>query len=153
MKRFRKIIAFTLVIVSLMSVNITANAVGNVEDTIFEIEAKNNLNGTSRNSIWRIKKDYTSAWCENTKKSGGKLSTWVERTNNKNAKVGTTVDRYYGKWTFDQGATKNKKILKPGQHCYLPNYVKEDGYKYATLGYIMNRENVYYRIKWSPDSV
>ena len=45
------------------------------------------------------------------------------------------------------------KNLPKGTYYYLPNYVKEDGYKYATLGYIMNKEAVSYHIAWSPDSI
>ena len=98
------------------------------------------------------KKDYTSVWCENKSTSGGSLSAWVQRTNNKNTSSVKTVDRYYGSWSYN-GATKNMKNLPKGTYYYLPNYVKEDGYKYATLGYIMNKEAVSYHIAWSPDSI
>ena len=83
---------------------------------------------------------------------GGSLSAWVQRTNNKNTSSVKTVDRYYGSWSYN-GATKNMKNLPKGTYYYLPNYVKEDGYKYATLGYIMNKEAVSYHIAWSPDSI
>ena len=73
-------------------------------------------------------------------------------TNNKNTSSVKTVDRYYGSWSYN-GATKNMKNLPKGTYYYLPNYVKEDGYKYATLGYIMNKEAVSYHIAWSPDSI
>jgi hypothetical protein len=98
------------------------------------------------------RKDYTSVWCENKSTSGGSLSAWVQRTNNKNTSSVKTVDRYYGSWSYN-GATKNMKNLPKGTYYYLPNYVKEDGYKYATLGYIMNKEAVSYHIAWSPDSI
>jgi len=89
---------------------------------------------------------------KNKSTSGGSLSAWVQRTNNKNTSSVKTVDRYYGSWSYN-GATKNMKNLPKGTYYYLPNYVKEDGYKYATLGYIMNKEAVSYHIAWSPDSI
>lgn len=141
-----------LALVKILTASISVNAVGNYKDSIVNVEAKDNSGGTPSRSMWRIKADYTSSWCENKKKSGGILKVWVERTNDRKTTSVNTVDRYYGKWSYN-GATKNSKRLKPGQHSYLKNYVKEDGYKYATIGYILNRERVDYSIAWSPDSI
>ena len=141
-----------LALVTILTASISVNAVGNYKDSIVNIEAKDNSGGTQHRSIWRGKADYTSSWCENKKRSGGNLTVWVERTNNRKTTSVNTVDRYYGKWSHN-GARKNTKKLKPGQHSYLKNYVKEDGYKYATIGYILNRERVDYSIAWSPDSI
>ena len=141
-----------LALVTILTASISVNAVGNYKDSIVNIEAKDNSGGTPHRSIWRGKADYTSSWCENKKRSGGNLTVWVERTNNRKTTSVNTVDRYYGKWSYN-GATKNSKRLKPGQHSYLKNYVKEDGYKYATVGYIMQKERVSYSFAWSPDSI
>lgn len=141
-----------LALVTILTASISVNAVGNYKDSIVNIEAKDNSGGTPHRSIWRGKADYTSSWCENKKRSSGNLTVWVERTNNRKTTSVNTVDRYYGKWSYN-GATKNTKKLKPGQHSYLKNYVKEDGYKYATIGYILNRDHVDYSIAWSPDSI
>lgn len=141
-----------LALVTILTASISVNAVGNYKDSIVNVEAKYNSDGTPRRSIWRVKADYTSSWCENKKRSGGNLTVWVERTNNRKTTSVNTVDRYYGKWSYN-GATKNFKRLKPGQHSYLKNYVKEDGYKYATIGYILDRERVDYSFAWSPDSI
>lgn len=152
MKSSKKLISLMLTLVTILTASISVNAVGNYKDSIVNIEARNNSDGTPRGSFWRPKYDYTSSWCENKKRSGGNLTVWVERTNNRKTTSVNTVDRYYGKWSYN-GATKNTKKLKPGQHSYLKNYVKEDGYKYATIGYILNRERVDYSIAWSPDSI
>lgn len=141
-----------LALVTILTASISVNAVGNYKDSIVNIEAKDNSGGTPHRSIWRGKADYTSSWCVNKKRSGGNLTVWVERTNNRKTTSVNTVDRYYGKWSYN-GATKNSKKLKPGQHSYLKNYVKEDGYKYATVGYIMQKERVSYSFAWSPDSI
>lgn len=141
-----------LALVKILTASISVNAVGNYKDSIVNIEAKYNSDGTPCRSGWRYKADYTSSLCENKKKSGGILNVWVERTNNSKTTSVNTVDRYYGKWSYN-GATKNSKKLKPGQHSYLKNYVKEDGYKYATVGYIMEKERVSYSFAWSPDSI
>ena len=138
MKKLKKMIVLGMVVLSLMSaLTFSVFSAGNVSDTIFNISARSN-NGGSR--------------CENKSTSGGSLSAWVQRTNNKNTSSVKTVDRYYGSWSYN-GATKNMKNLPKGTYYYLPNYVKEDGYKYATLGYIMNKEAVSYHIAWSPDSI
>ena len=141
-----------LALVTILTASISVNAVGNYKDSIVNIEAKDDSGGTPHRSIWRGKADYTSSWCENKKRSGGNLTVWVERTNNRKTTSVNTVDRYYGKWSYN-GATKNSKRLKPGQHSYLKNYVKEDGYKYATVGYIMQKERMSYSFAWSPDSI
>lgn len=141
-----------LALVKILTASISVNAVGNYKDSIVNVEAKYNSDGTPCRSGWRYKADYTSLWCENKKRSGGNLIVWVERTNNRKTTSVNTVDRYYGKWSYN-GATKNSKRLKPGQHSYLKNYVKEDGYKYATIGYILDRERVDYSFAWSPDSI
>lgn len=153
MKKVKKMIVLGMVVLSLMSaLTFSVFSAGNVSDTIINISARSNNGGTPCRSIWREKKDYTSVWCENKNTSGGSLSAWVQRTNNKNTSSVKTVDRYYGSWSYN-GATKNMKNLPKGTYYYLPNYVKEDGYKYATLGYIMNKEAVSYHIAWSPDSI
>ena len=154
MKRFKKVLVSVLAVTSAVSsvTCISANAAGNITDTVINIEAKNNSGGTPRSSFWRHKTDYTSVWCENKSTSGGSLSAWVNRSNSDTNNSVYTVDRYYGTWSYN-GATKNRKILQPGTYYYLPNYVKEDGYTYATLGYILNREYVDYSIAWSPDSI
>lgn len=141
-----------LALVKILTASISVNAVGNYTNSIVNVEAKYNSDGTPCRSGWRPKYDYTSSWCENKKKSGGILKVWVQRTNNRNTSNYDTVDRYYGKWSYN-GATKNSKRLKPGQHSYLKNYVKEDGYKYATVGFIMEKEKVGYSFAWSPDSI
>lgn len=139
MKKVKKMIVLGMVVLSLMSaLTFSVFSAGNVSDTIINISARSNNGGTPCRSIWREKKDYTSVWCENKSTSGGSLSAWVQRTNNKNTSSVKTVDRYYGSWSYN-GATKNMKNLPKGTYYYLPNYVKEDGYKYATLGYIMNK--------------
>lgn len=127
MKKLKKMIVLGMVVLSLMSaLTFSVFSAGNVSDTIINISARSN--------------------------NGGTLSAWVQRTNNKNTSSVKTVDRYYGSWSYN-GATKNMKNLPKGTYYYLPNYVKEDGYKYATLGYIMNKEAVSYHIAWSPDSI
>lgn len=153
MKMLKRTIAVCFVLISMMSFFcISANAAGNITDTIINIKAVNNNGGTPCRSKWREKMDYTSVWCENKSTSGGSLSAWVHRSNSTSATSMNTVDRYYGTWSYN-GATKNMKTLPKGTYYYLPNYVKEDGYTYATLGYIMNREAVAYSIAWSPDSI
>lgn len=141
-----------LALVKILTASISVNAVGNYTNSIVNVEAKYNSDGTPCRFGWRGKADYTSSWCENKKKSGGILKVWAQRTNNRNTSNYDTVDRYYGKWSYN-GATKNTKKLKPGQHSYLKNYVKEDGYKYATVGFIMEKERVSYSFAWSPDSI
>lgn len=152
--RLKRVLVSVLAVSSVLSsfACINASAVGNVEDTRIDIDAFNNSGGTPCRSKWRPKTDYTSVWCENKSSSGGSLSAWVCRTDNTSTTSVYTVDRYYGTWSYN-GATKNKKTLPKGTYYYLPNYVKEDGYSYATLGYIMNKEYVDYSITWSPDSV
>lgn len=153
MKTIKKAVALCLALISMISVFcIPANAAGNITDSLINIKAVNNNGGTPRMSFWRSKRDYTSVWCENKSSSGGSLSAWVHRTNNTSTTSVYTVDRYYGNWSYN-GATKNMKTLPKGTYYYLPNYVKEDGYTYATLGYIMNKESVAYSIAWSPDSI
>ncbi len=131
---------------------ISANAVGNIQNRYIYIKAINNDGGTTHRSSWEEKRDATSVWCENLSNSGGSLSAWVQRSNSTSAGSVNTVDRYYGSWSYN-GATKNMKSLPKGTYYYLDNYVYEDGYSYAALGYIMSREHVDYHIEWSPDSI
>ncbi|MBQ2970991.1 MAG: hypothetical protein IJE16_00400 [Ruminococcus sp.] len=153
MKVIKRTIALCLILISVMSVFcVSANAAGNIQDTVINISAVNNDGGTPRMSIWRAKRDATSVWCENKSTSGGSLSAWVHRTNDTRTTSVYTVDSYYGTWSYN-GATRNMKTLPKGTYYYLPNYVYEHNYSYATLGYIMNKESVAYSIAWSPDSV
>lgn len=153
MKKFKKGIAVCLILISMASIIcIPANAVGNIQDKYINVSASDNDGGTPRRSSWEPKEDTTSVWCENKSSSGGSLSAWVHRSNSKQSTSFYTVDRYYGSWSYN-GATKNMKTVPKGSGKYLINYVKEDGYSYAALGFILNREHVAYRIAWSPDSV
>ncbi len=153
MKVFKKTIALCLVLTVMMSFfGISANAAGNITDRPINIDANNNDGGVPYRSTWERKTDATSVWCENKSTSGGSLSAWVHRTNNTSVSSVYTVDRYYGSWSYN-GATKNMKTLPKGTYYYLPNYVYEDGYSYAALGYIMNKEHIAYHIVWSPDSI
>ena len=102
-------------------------------------------------SGFRSKTDYTSVWCENKSTSGGSILAWVHRSKTNSASV-HSIDRYYGSWSYN-GATKNAKTISRGSYYYLTNYVKEDGDKYAALGWIMNTEGKAYKIAWSPDSI
>lgn len=148
-----KAIATAMIVTSMFSTfALSANAAGNINDTIVYKEANQNSGGTPYRSAWRGKWDYTSAYCMNTTTSGGSATVWVHRTNNSKTSSQYTVDRYYGKWSYN-GATRNSKTVYRGKYVYLPNYVKEDGYNYAALGYIMNKEGVKYKMWWSPDSV
>lgn len=145
----KRMLAVGFVVASMVSaVCIPASAAGNYKDTLWTVEAINNSGGTPYSSAWRTKADSSSAWCENKTTSGGSLKVWVNCKNNKSSKV----DRYYGSMSYN-GATKNTRTLQKGEGCYLPNYVKEDGYNYAGIGFVMNRENVKYTFAWSPDSI
>ena len=62
------------------------------------------------------------------------------------------TDRYYGHDTYN-GASKNQVKVAPGQSKKLTNYVYEDGYSYAGIGFIMQKEYVEYNFYWSPDSI
>lgn len=153
MKTSKKLIALFLLLVCIASYcSYSVSAAGNITDTIINISATNNNGGTPYRSGWRTKTDYTSVWCENMSTSGGSLSAWVHRANSTSATSASSVDRYYGSYSYN-GATQNMATLPKGTYYYLPNYVKEDGYKYAALGYIMNKEKVSYQIAWSPDSI
>lgn len=99
-----------LALVKILTASISVNAVGNYTNSIVNVEAKYNSDGTPRRSIWRVKADYTSSWCENKKRSGGNLTVWVERTNNRKTTSVNTVDRYYGKWSYN-GAKKTLRDL------------------------------------------
>lgn len=152
MKMIKRTVALGFALVSMMSaVSISASA-ANTKDTTYIVEASRNSGGTPYSTNWRPKSDYSSVYCENTSSSGGSLTAWVERTNDTNNKSVYVVDRYYGSWSYN-GATKNSKTLSKGTYYYLPNYVKEDGYSYASVGFIMNKEAVKYSIAWSPDSI
>ena len=142
-----------MVLASLLTVcGLPVSARGNVSDSIIQIQAYLNDGGTPWQSEFRPKWDYTSSYVKNDNASGGSLLCWVNRSHTETNYSDDTVDRYYGYLTYN-GASQNAKTVYPNCYYYLPNYVKEDGYEYAGLGYIMNSEGVYYKIYWSPDSI
>lgn len=148
MKRaFRVIVVCVFVCGIIMSQIVSAGAYSRY--TIAKT-AQQNSGGTPYMSAWKTKLTDHYVYVKNNSSSGGSLSCWVHRTNNSSSTSNNTVDRYYGKWTYN-GASMHAVTVSKGKSKNLTNYVHEDGYTYAALGYIMNRENVAYSITWGPD--
>lgn len=124
---------------------------GNVHDSLWHVAAIDNSGGTPYYTDFREKRDYTSSYVKSWSSNQSNLYCWVSRSSNGDFN-GDPTDRYYGHETWD-GASKNQVRVAPGHHAYLKNYVKEDGYRYAGIGFIMQMEGVDYDFYWSPDSV
>jgi len=158
----KKLICFSLMSICLLSCFVfSVSAAQNIDDYIIVIEAQHNSGGTAYISPqYRRKYNDTSVYCENYSISGGSASCWVHRLSTSgNSDVPTPntgnssrVDRYYG-GTLPYNGPPNRKLVPKGTYYYLPNYVNEDGYTHAALGYIMNKEVVKYKLGWSPDSI
>ena len=153
MKKIKRLLCISLAAMSLLvGSSLSVSAAGNIQDSIVTVGPVVNDGGTPFMTRWREKRDATSAYVKNDASSGGSLLCWVHRSNSSTEYVSQSVDRYYGKLTYN-GASKNAKTVKKNWYYYLPNYVHEDGYKYAAIGYIMNYEHVTYKFYWSPDSI
>jgi len=159
----KKFICLSLVLICLLSIfAFSAGAAQNIADTYITIQDVQNSGGTPYiSSVYRRKYNSTSVWCENYSSSGGSAKCWVHRlSGNVNSMMIDTpstgnanrVDRYYG-GTLPYNGPSNSKVLPKGTYYYLPNYVNEDGYTHAALGFIMIKEKVYYKFGWSPDSI
>ncbi len=124
---------------------------GNYHDTLFTVSAIDNEGGTPYYTDFRTKEDATSSYVRSDSSNQSNLYCWVIRSSDGNYD-GDVTDRYYGHDTYN-GASQNQVRVAPGQHAYLKNYVHEDGYNYAGIGFIMQREAVEYNFYWSPDSI
>ena len=131
---------------------VSAKAAGNYKDWIVECDALDTGGGTCWRTPWRSKLDNTKAYVKNTYDSGGAILCWVERSRSSFDQSADCVDRYYGHGSYN-GATQNAKMVYRGWYYYLTNYVYEDHYSYAAIGFIPWTENVYYKFYWSPDSI
>ena len=126
---------------------------GNYQDKLETVKAQDNSGGTPYyTEIYREKEDATSSYVSSRSSNKSNLFCWVVRSNNRYGSGGDDTDRYYGHHTYN-GASQNQRRIAPGNYAYLPNYVHEDGYKYAGIGFIMQREYVEYNFDWSPDSI
>ncbi len=147
-------------------------AAGNVRDDEYELSSIANLY-ENQYMVFRPKQDYTSSYIKNDATSGGSLIAWVQRANMEH-EVNTAyssynpeiaIDRYYGPMGYDNPnspdydefyygpyKTLAKKVY-PGASTYLTNFVKEDGYLYASVVFYPETCMVKYEILWSPDSV
>ena len=159
MKKIYKILCICLII-SLTLFSLPSSAAGNYHDTYVHVRAWEYSDGCQNYSEYREKWDYTSSYAKNYKSTTYSITVWVTRTNNLSDPWGGTknndiTDRYYGsiKQNWIMSATKNCKVLLPGQATYLPNYVKEDGYKYAGIGFTIPESFGTIDIAWSPDSI
>lgn len=125
----------------------------NHQDRYIYISSYQNSGGTPYCSpTFEDKTDDSSVYVMNTYSSGGSLDAWVLRKKSINAKI--EMDRKYGGgYNIPYNGPSNKVRTARGDYNYLYNWVYEDGYPLAGLGYIMNTEGVYYEIAWSPDSI
>lgn len=149
LKRIISIVITLLCVFSIFA--LSTNAAGNISDTLHSVSAAQNSGGTPYCTSLRAKTDDTSVYVKNSAISGGAMSCWVNRSNS--ASSGGSVDRFYGVDAGEFGASQNQKYVPKGTYYYLPNYVYEDGYRYAGVGFIMHIEGVYYEFLWSPDSI
>lgn len=120
-------------------------------DTHYWVDAIDNSGGTPYYTDLRRKEDASSSYVRSASSNTGNLHCWVIRSHSDEIS-GDPTDRYYGHDTYD-GASKNQVTIAPGQRKKLINYVKEDGYSYAGIGFIMQVEGVRYDFYWSPDSI
>lgn len=152
--KIKKSLSFIVGLATILSLStISVSAAGNIEDSAIYHGSEQN-GGDPYMGKFRGKWDYTSMYVKNSSSSGGSIYAWVHRSNSDASGQSryTTIDRYYGNFTMN-GPKKNRALVNRGAYQYLINFVREDGYDYATLGYIMNIECKPYTIYWSPDSV
>lgn len=123
-----------------------AGAAGNYSDT-YKTYNYNGDGGPLATPL-REKWDDTSSYVKNYSVSTTSFSAGVGRSRTSR---GYLADRYYSSsnGAFNMGKLKSVGI---GQERYLPNFVYEDGYKYANVHFYPSRAG-YISIAWSPDSV
>lgn len=168
--QIKRVFSVVLAVFLVFSTAIVACAAGNHKDTIVTILQENNNDGTPYSSFYREKWDYTSSYVYNYPESKGSLNVWVnsDAQNNANKRVDRKYCGIKGGQSIPYNGPSLQIYVPKGEYRYLLNFCREDYYKYsgyspvsyastddpyATLGYIMNVEHVYYKIAWSPDSV
>lgn len=147
-KKSTKLVGSVLAIVSVISLGMTmASATGNVTDQIRTYTY--NGDGGALATPLREKWDATSSYIKNYSTSKTSFGAGVGRA--KTTSNGYVADRYYRSANNAFNMAKLKSVAV-GQERYLPNYVKEDGFKYANVHFYPSRAG-YIKIAWSPDSV
>lgn len=122
------------------------------QDKQWHVRAEDNDGGTPHYTNFRSKEDDTSSYVSSWSSNKSNLFCWVIRSHNQNSYSGDVTDRYYGHHTYN-GASQNQRRIAPGNYAYLANYVNEDHYAFAGIGFTMQREHVIYDFYWSPDSI
>lgn len=144
---FTKIFICLFACMSVFSVGSTVvSAVGNCTDSIKTVEY--NGDGGAIGTGLRKKLDNTSSYVRNDSSSKTAISAGVGRSNTER---GYLADRYYSSsnGAFNIG---KMKYVRVGESKYLPNYVYEDGYRYANVHFYPSKAGRV-KIYWSPDSV
>ncbi len=135
-----KLFCVGMALTFIMSIGMfSASAAGNYTDTAFT----QNYNGDGSDVFTpkRAKLDYTSSYVYNKNSTYG-FSTNVYGSNDTSNIIGAYA-------TYGPSVHVSK-----GQAKYLPNLVKERGYKYAQIGMMSDSHSPsYISILWSPDSI
>lgn len=120
-------------------------------DWIYTVSAEDNSGGTPYYTELRPKEDKSWAYVRSDSSNQSNLFCWVIRSRS-NGYSGDETDRYYGHDTYN-GASQNQVRVAPGREEFLTNYVREDNFDEAGIGFIMQKEYVDYTFWWSPDSI